>query len=147
VLAALALILAVGSAVSVASREDSPEVVERVCGRPGNLRNHRDITLRREALGAFKRAERTAGHRIEVVQSYRSCREQALACERICGNPKGCPRTCAPPGLSWHQRGMAIDVSEATLQTEGVVAALKRSGWCQSSPEADPGHFSFGGCH
>lgn len=134
--AALVLVLAMGSAVSLASREDPSAVVERACGRPGNLRSHRGITLRREAMRAFRRAERIAGKRIEVVQSFRSCREQALACQRICGNRKGCPGTCAPPGLSWHQRGMAIDVDEAALQTDGVVAALEGSGWCQPLPEA-----------
>lgn len=146
-LAALGLILAMGLAIGLASREDPPAVTQRVCGRPRNLRHFGGITLRPAAMRAFRQAERIAGQRIEVVQSFRSCREQALACERICENPKGCPRMCAPPGLSWHQRGMAIDISEAALESNGVVAALGRAGWCQSSPEADPGHFSFGGCH
>jgi hypothetical protein len=145
-LAGLALILGAASTMSLFWGKD-PSVVTPVCGRPENLSHYRGITLRPEAMNAFRRAERSAGTTIEVVESFRSCREQALACERICGNREGCPGTCAPPGLSWHQRAMAIDVSETALETPGVVGALERSGWCQSSPDTDPGHFSWGGCH
>lgn len=127
--------------------QSGPAEPERVCARPEELRIRRGITLSAEALRAFRQAERLAGHRIKIVQSYRSCREQARACQRICGNRRGCPQTCAPPGLSWHQRGAAIDVSEAMLEAPGVVQALERAGWCQSVPKNDPGHFSFGGCH
>jgi hypothetical protein len=121
--------------------------VERVCAQPDDLETRRGITLMAEAMEAFRSAETAAGIRIEVGESYRSCREQGLACERICGNRQGCPGTCAPPGLSWHQRGQAIDVTQTMLDTPGVVEALEDAGWCQSVPENDPGHFSFDGCH
>jgi LAS superfamily LD-carboxypeptidase LdcB len=98
-------------------------------------------------MKAFRRARRLAGRPIEVVQSYRSCQEQAEACRNICGNPEGCPGRCAPPGLSWHQYGAAIDVTQGMLDDPAVVRALERAGWCQAVPRTDPGHFSFGGCH
>jgi LAS superfamily LD-carboxypeptidase LdcB len=105
------------------------------------------VTLQPKALTAFRRAERAAGRSIHVVQSYRSCSQQASACERICSNPGGCPGRCAPPGASYHQLGLAIDIDEQMLATPGVVSALEEAGWCQSLPDSDPGHFSFGGCH
>ncbi len=145
-MAGLAVVLAGLSTMSLIWGEDPAEVT-RVCARPENLRHYRGITLRPEAMSAFRQAERSAGTTIEVVESFRSCRQQAMACQRICGNRQGCPGTCAPPGLSWHQRAMAIDISQAALDTPGIVEALEGSGWCQSSPDTDPGHFSWGGCH
>jgi D-alanyl-D-alanine carboxypeptidase-like protein len=121
--------------------------IERVCGRPSDLRTRGDVTLAADAMSALARAQAEVGHRITVVQSYRSCRQQALACERICGTRAGCPGRCAPPGLSWHQRGLAIDVTQGMLDAPGVITALEDSGWCQAVPASDPGHFSFDGCH
>jgi hypothetical protein len=121
--------------------------VERVCTRPEELRTHGNVRLVPEAMDAFREAEATVGASIDVVESYRSCRQQALACERICGSRQGCPGTCAPPGLSWHQRAAAIDVTQAMLDTPGVIEALEDAGWCQALPDSDPGHFSFDGCH
>lgn len=118
-----------------------------MCARPAELRTREGVTLTSEAMEAFLQAEGMVGHRIEVIQSFRSCRAQARACQRICGNRMGCPGTCAAPGLSWHQRGLAIDISEESTQDPGVVDALEQTGWCQSVPQNDPGHFSFDGCH
>ena len=141
----------IGAAMGLASMGvisgSDPDGAERVCARPEDLRTRRGITLTPEAMESFRRAERLAGQRIDVVQSYRSCRQQARACNRICGNRGGCPGTCAPPGFSWHQRGAAIDITQAMLETPGVASALEQSGWCQAVPQSDPGHFSFGGCH
>jgi hypothetical protein len=121
--------------------------VERVCAQPGELRTRGNVTLIPEAMDAFVQAETSVGHEIDVVESYRSCRQQALACERICGSRRGCPGVCAPPGLSWHQRAAAIDVTQEMLDTPGLIEALEDAGWCQSLPATDPGHFSFDGCH
>lgn len=120
--------------------------MERVC-RPDDLQTRRGITLTADAMEAFLEAEALAGQRIEVGDSYRSCREQAAACENICGSRRGCPDLCAPPGLSWHQRGEAVDVTQSMLDTPGVIEALEEAGWCQSLPNSDPGHFSLNGCH
>jgi hypothetical protein len=121
--------------------------VERVCSRPDDLRTRDGITLVADAMDALRRAETTVGRPIDVVESYRSCRQQAIDCVRICGSRQGCPGRCAPPGLSWHQRGEAIDITQRMLDTPGVIGALEDSGWCQAVPDTDPGHFSFDGCH
>ena len=51
----------------------------------------------------------------QVTSGYRSDSAQRDACIHVCGNPNGCPGTCAPPGQSNH-RGTkyplgAVDVS------------------------------------
>jgi hypothetical protein len=145
VLGALVVALAGGGAGAVVFW--GPDEPERVCARPEDLLTRRGVTLTPEAMEAFRQAERLAGQRIEVIESFRSCREQARACQRICGNRMGCPGTCAAPGLSWHQRGLAIDISAESLGDPEVVQAFQQTGWCQAVPQNDPGHFSFGGCH
>ena len=82
-----------------------------------------------------------------MVQSYRSCRQQRIACTQICGDANGCEGTCAPPGLSWHQLGAAVDITQDGLDDRRIPEALEANGWCQAVPDSDPGHFSFGGCH
>ena len=139
----LALLL-VGRLVS---RGDAIARSESVCSHPPKLQTRGDVTLQPKAMKAFQKAQRLSGQRIAVVQSYRSCAAQALACLNICGDKDGCPGTCARPGQSYHQLGAAIDVSPDSLLSRQVVAALEAAGWCQSLPNTDPGHFSFGGCH
>jgi hypothetical protein len=121
--------------------------IERVCGRPDDLVRRGNVVLVSDAMEAFRATQRDLGFEIDVVESYRSCKQQRAACEAICGKRRGCPGLCAPPGLSWHQRAMAIDVTQEMLDTPGVIEALERAGWCQSLPDSDPGHFSFDGCH
>lgn len=144
VVAAVAAVGVVALSVGafVVFRDDG---VERYCSRPVDLRTSDGVTLVEDAMDAFAEAEAAAGP-IEVVQSFRSCREQRLACEGICGK-RSCPGLCAPPGYSWHQRGLAVDISQASLDTPGVTRALEDAGWCQAVPDSDPGHFSFDGCH
>lgn len=121
--------------------------IERVCGRPDEVVRRGNVVLVPDAMDAFRAAEATVGLEIDVVESYRSCKEQRAACEAICGKRRGCPGLCARPGLSWHQRALAIDVTQEMLETPGVIAALEEAGWCQALPDTDPGHFSFDGCH
>jgi len=121
--------------------------IERVCGRPDDVVRRGNVVLVPEAMAALRAAESSVGFEIDVVESYRSCRQQRAACEAICGSRRGCPGLCAPPGLSWHQRAMAIDVTQEMLDTPGVIDSLEATGWCQSLPASDPGHFSFDGCH
>jgi hypothetical protein len=105
------------------------------------------VRLQPLAMAAFKAAQHDAGTVIPVVQSYRSCAKQRMACKGICGDPNGCPGTCAPPGKSWHQLGAAVDVTQDGIDNPKIVAALKANGWCEPLLATDPGHFSFGGCH
>ena len=117
------------------------------CAERPPLRNVHGVRLQPVAMKAFLRAQRDAGVPIPVVQSYRSCAEQRRACRSICGNPEGCRGLCAPPGLSWHQLGAAIDITQEGLDDPRILQALIDNGWCQSLPDSDPGHFSFDGCH
>ena len=105
------------------------------------------VTLQPVVMRAFRKAERLVHGDISVVQSYRSCAVQAEACRNICGNAEGCPGRCAKPGTSYHQLGAAVDITQGSLDTPGVIGALRTTGWCQSEPSSDPGHFSFDGCH
>ena len=105
------------------------------------------VRLQPLAMSAFKAAQKQAGKPIPVVQSYRSCAKQRMACKGICGDPNGCPGTCAPPGKSWHQLGAAVDVTQGGIDDPAIVAAMKANGWCEPLLSTDPGHFSFGGCH
>src|SRR5439155_17920598 len=114
---------------------------------PPAVKSRGNITLQPAALKAYRQAQRAMHGRIEVVSSYRTCGQQAMTCQRLCGNPNGCPGTCIKPGYSYHQLGLAIDVTQATLDAPGAKAALEAAGWCQSVPRTDPGHFSFHGCH
>ena len=117
------------------------------CAEAPPLRSFQGITLQPAAMKAYKKAQRHAHGDISVVQSYRSCDEQAAACRNICGDANGCPGTCASPGTSYHQLGAAIDITQGSLDTAGVIRSLEAVGWCQSQPDTDPGHFSFAGCH
>jgi hypothetical protein len=134
--------LALGVGAFFVIRDDG---IERFCGRPETLATVDGVTLVHDAMDAFHEAESVAGD-IDVVHSYRSCAEQREACEGICGR-RSCPGLCAPPGYSWHQRGLAIDITQASLDEPGVIEALVDAGWCQPLPTNDPGHFSFDGCH
>ena len=136
--------LACGTAAFFSLRDRG---IERFCGRPADLRTRDGVTLTADAMDAFVAAETSVGQNIVVVQSYRTCAEQRTACERICGSRGGCPGLCAPPGFSWHQRALAVDVTQDMLDSAGVVEALEANGWCQPLPGSDPGHFSYDGCH
>ena len=144
----LVVVVAVAGAVAWFARGHDPLTrPSDTCASAPPLRTLEAVTLQPAAMKAFRRAQRRAHGQIDVVQSYRSCAEQALACTNICGNANGCPGTCASPGASYHQLGAAVDVTQGSLDTPGVIAALERFGWCESEPNTDPGHFSFDGCH
>jgi hypothetical protein len=140
-------ITALGVAVAWWTGRSPIVIPDDPCASPPPMRTADGVTLQPAALAAFRAAQRQAGEPIPVVWSYRSCRQQRLACKNICGDPQGCPDLCAPPGLSWHQLGAAIDTTAEALADRRIVRALFDNGWCQPLPETDPGHFSFGGCH
>lgn len=136
-----------GVAVSAALRGPAIAIPDDACAERPPLETWEGVTLQPTAMTAFRAAQREAGRPIPVVQSYRSCRQQRIACDDICGDPNGCEGTCAPPGLSWHQLGAAVDITQEGLDDERIPRALEANGWCQSVPDTDPGHFSFDGCH
>lgn len=146
--AALLVVLVGTGAVLLLTRGHDPLVRPGdTCASAPPLRTVDGVTLQPAAMKAFRQAQHRAHGVIAVVQSYRSCDEQALACRNICGNANGCPGTCASPGASYHQLGAAVDITQGSLDTPGVIATLERFGWCESEPNTDPGHFSFDGCH
>ena len=138
--------LLVVAAVAIGSRSNPPTAAE-ICATPPVVVTRAGVTLTSEAMRAFQRAQTVAHRRITVVQSYRSCAQQRLACINICGSAGGCPGTCAPAGLSWHNRGEAVDLTSGEVHSPTIVSAMEEAGWCQSVPANDPGHFSFNGCH
>jgi hypothetical protein len=146
---ALLITLAVLSAVAIAFTRRGDGVVRPAdpCTERPTMVSYRGVTLQPVPMRAFKEAQRAARGRIQVVESYRSCAQQRIDCIRICGNANGCPGRCVRPGTSYHQLGAAIDITQASLDATGVIAALTAAGWCQSVPRTDPGHFSYGGCH
>lgn len=84
----------------------------------------------------------------QVLSGYRSDSEQADACRHVCGNPNGCPGTCAKPGTSNHRGraypGGAVDVSDPA----GFTLAMSRypgdHKLINDLPK-DRGHFSLTG--
>jgi hypothetical protein len=144
---AIAVLAVAGVAVSAALHGSAIAIPDDACAERPEMQTWEGVTLQPAAMTAFRAAQRDAGVAIPVVQSYRSCRQQRIACTNICGNPNGCEGTCAPPGLSWHQLGAAVDVTQAGIDDGRIPQALEANGWCQAVPDSDPGHFSFGGCH
>jgi hypothetical protein len=143
----LAVLAIVGVVASTALRGPAAANPQEVCAHPPTLQTWQGVRLQPAAMTAFRAAQQQAGVQIPVVQSYRSCHQQRIACRNICGNPNGCEGTCAPPGLSWHQLGEAVDITQAGLDDARIPQALEDNGWCQAVPDTDPGHFSFDGCH
>jgi hypothetical protein len=143
----LAVLVLAGAGAYAALRDPGVVIPDDPCAERPPLRTVDGVTLQPLAMTAFRKAQTEAGVHIDVVQSYRSCAQQRVACKGICGDPNGCAGTCAPPGKSWHQLGAAVDITQASLDDERIRSALEDNGWCQSVPDTDPGHFSYGGCH
>src|SRR5204863_6283259 len=139
----LAVLAIGGVVVSTALRGPAAAIPQDVCAHRPTLQSWEGVRLQPAAMAAFRAAQQDAGVQIPVVQSFRSCHQQRIACRNICGNPNGCEGTCAPPGLSWHQLGEAVDITQAGLDDARITQALEANGWCQAVPDTDPGHFSF----
>jgi len=144
---AAALVVIVGVVAYIQLTGPLIEIPDDPCTERPPLQTVDGVRLQPVAMQAFVQAQQAAGTTIPVVQSYRSCTQQRMACKNICGDPTGCPGLCAPPGKSWHQLGAAVDITQEGLDTPAIVSALEANGWCQSVADSDPGHFSFDGCH
>lgn len=100
------------------------------------------VILNPVAMASFQEASRIVGHPIRVTDSYRSHEQQAQAYARK-------PGLAAPPGSSYHERGLAIDVDGddyggyATPAYRRVAEVLERLGWHRFDPEREPWHFSY----
>jgi hypothetical protein len=109
-------------------------------GGPPNLRSATVrgtlVELVPSALRGYIEAVKCYGKAIPLTSSYRSHAEQAALYASK-------PGVAAPPGTSLHERGLAIDVNTANLNSQ-VVECLKRAGWFQGSTFGEPWHFSYG---
>ncbi|HUO50717.1 MAG TPA: D-alanyl-D-alanine carboxypeptidase family protein [Candidatus Paceibacterota bacterium] len=62
-----------------------------------------------------------------IDSAYRSEQQQLAACMGICGR-SSCPGLCAPPGESYHQKGLAIDVSKVQISNQQFWSLALQSG-------------------
>lgn len=93
--------------------------------KPG-LATWKGTTLNPAALAAYQKASQIFGKAIPVTDSYRSYQAQVDAYANK-------PDLAAPPGSSYHQLGLAIDVSGLTSQ---MAAALRAAGFKQLPSES-----------
>lgn len=114
-------------------------------GRPP-LESKRGFQAAPAAWAALGKAESEVGHQISITSAYRSPEKQKKTCEHVCGNPSGCPGTCAAPGTSCHDKGLAFDIGASDCHNAKVRAALQHAGFCNFGP-SDPCHFCLDGCY
>ncbi|HVU75454.1 MAG TPA: D-alanyl-D-alanine carboxypeptidase family protein [Candidatus Paceibacterota bacterium] len=62
-----------------------------------------------------------------ITSAYRDQQQQAAACRSICGQ-LSCPGLCAAPGKSYHQQGLAIDLSKVTISKQQFWQLALQSG-------------------
>lgn len=108
--------------------------------------------LQARALQSLREVERDCRKHnaaFSIASTYRSCATQREVCQNICGSPNGCPGTCAPPGRSYHQLGLAVD-APATKNPSEVRRIFYRHGWHNFSSHdslrasgSDPWHMSY----
>ncbi len=102
----------------------------------------RGVVLNPAAMASFQEASRILGAPIRVTDSYRSHEQQAAAYDRK-------PGIAAPPGSSYHERGLAIDVDGDayggydSAAFRRVAQVLESLGWHRFDPRGEPWHFSY----
>ncbi|MCE9541808.1 M15 family metallopeptidase [Candidatus Kaiserbacteria bacterium] len=76
-----------------------------------------------------------------IRSAYRSSAHQMCSCQNIC-HSSSCPGLCAPPGGSYHQKGLAIDVNHprVTKQILWMTAAQSGLGNPTGLHNSDPDH-------
>jgi hypothetical protein len=100
------------------------------------LETYKGVTLQPNALLSLIKADKaTPGHLFSMGQigSYRSMAEQ----RRVYAQKPG---LAAPPGTSYHQKGLAIDFGGAS---QAVQNYLRHHGWNQFSRSTEPWHYSY----
>ncbi|GIV00974.1 MAG: hypothetical protein KatS3mg014_2589 [Actinomycetota bacterium] len=111
-------------------------------GLTPELVSWRGVILNPAAMASFQEASRALGAPIRVTDSYRTHEQQAAAYARK-------PGVAAPPGSSYHERGLAIDVDAEAYGGYGspafrrVVEVLESLGWHRFDPQGEPWHFSY----
>lgn len=112
----------------------------------------RSVVLQPRVIKHLREAIRDCndhGIHIEPVSTWRSCETQRATCVRICGNPNGCSGTCAKPGSSYHQIGVAVDIYVHNATPSNVRTyrrIMGRHGFKNfSGPSgSDPNHWTLG---
>jgi hypothetical protein len=111
-------------------------------GIPNELVSWRGVTMNVEAMRSFQQAGEILGQPIVVTGAYRSEAQQADLYRRK-------PGLAAPPGSSYHERGLAIDINTSAYggtdspQFHRVVEVLESLGWHFFSPSGEPWHASY----
>lgn len=84
----------------------------------------------------------------KVTSGVRTVAEQRVACRNLCGNPEGCPGTCAKPGTSNHQGSVfpegAVDVTDYD-NFGRIVARYPGAHTIKNDLPLDRVHFSYTG--
>jgi hypothetical protein len=101
----------------------------------------RTVTLQERALKSLLLAEKNLKSRrkpipLIVVQSFRTHAEQ----KRIWNSGV---RPAAPPGSSYHEQGLAVDMYFKAGDAAAIRKEMKKRGWHQFSVASDGGHFSY----
>lgn len=100
------------------------------------------VILNPAAMASFQRASLLLGAPIQVTDSYRTHEQQAAAYANK-------PGLAAPPGSSYHERGLAIDVDGSAYggydspAFRQVARVLESLGWHRFDPDGEPWHFSY----
>lgn len=90
-------------------------------------------------VAALARADALLGRPVPVVSGFRSPEQQQALWERRHVNPF----PVAPPGRSFHERGLAVDVPSGFV--DQLLTVADEAGLCQPLPVTDPVHFELCG--
>lgn len=104
-----------------------------------NLFRWNGITLQEDAMKSFQAICKQVGMKITATSSYRTYeKQQELYNEFI--NEDG--NVAAPPGRSYHEIGIALDLTDSFYNQPVVRNAMLNSGW-NRSVEGENWHYSF----
>lgn len=135
----------VSRTISLNNKEYAPEDLVSISGSLSVNQAGRQVALRREARDAlwnmaedFQKQFRTP---LVVISGYRSAAYQ----KRMWELGKCTDTLCAPPGYSEHQLGLAIDIFDATTETEYSKNARYRQyiAWMQEHAHEYGWHQSY----
>lgn len=94
------------------------------------------VTLAKPAMHSLADIVQQLGYHGDVGGGYRSPQGQADIYAQK-------PGLAAPPGSSYHQEGLALDLASA-LQNAQASKLFQQAGWNQFSPSGEPWHWSYG---
>lgn len=97
------------------------------------------VTLQHPAIRAYREATERYGHPISNTGTHRSCAEQARLY-------RSDPSRFAPPDVTLHTRGLAVDVIVPIDRSrrDALHRAMTHAGWLQARPDDEPWHWSYG---